>query len=71
MAALRDTFVITIIAITIKRVHGPKGAKRNCNASCRLGRGGKRYDSQYCDVLAWGDASDLREVQLRVSSLIS
>lgn len=67
-AARGNTFVIIIVAVTIKRVHIPKAARCNCNASYCLGRGEKKYDSKYCNVLAWGDSS---EIKLRMSSLIS
>lgn len=71
MAALGGIFVIIIVAITIKRVHILKAAKCNCNASYCLGRGEKKYDSKYCNVLAWGDSSDFSGITLKKSSLIS
>ena len=71
MAALGDTFVIITVAVTIKRVHIPKAARCNCNASYCLGRGEKKYESKYCNVLAWGNSSDFSEIKLRMSRVIS
>lgn len=46
MAALGETFVTIVVEITVRRVHIPKTAKRTCNASHCLGRGGKKIGPQ-------------------------